>query len=173
MNEQQLLAQLKDIQTPEPVSFWPLAWGWWGVIVLTLLAFTAAIWWWRKRRRFNAPRRQALNELKNISVEADNWPSQINQLLKRTAISYFPASTLAGLYGQRWTQFMLMQLKSGQQSQAADELGHLQAMLYQPVKPDKSQFSRCQQVAAHWIKNAKFKTQPDPAGLSESEVSHV
>ena len=69
MNEQQLLAQLKDIQTPEPVSFWPLAWGWWGVIVLTLLAFTAAIWWWRKRRRFNAPRRQALNELKNISVE--------------------------------------------------------------------------------------------------------
>lgn len=35
---QQQLEQLKDIQLPEPVSWWPLAYGWWGLMALALLA---------------------------------------------------------------------------------------------------------------------------------------
>ncbi|QPG04808.1 DUF4381 domain-containing protein [Salinimonas marina] len=64
MNEQQLLAQLKDIQPPDPVSFWPLAWGWWLVVALTLLVLTAVVWWWRQRRRFNAPAARRSRSLK-------------------------------------------------------------------------------------------------------------
>ena len=34
---QDLLAQLNDIQTPEPIGAWPLAWGWWVLIIASLI----------------------------------------------------------------------------------------------------------------------------------------
>ncbi|WP_218354585.1 DUF4381 domain-containing protein [Alteromonas lipotrueiana] len=171
--EQQLLAQLKDIQIPETVSYWPLAWGWWVVIFTVLTAAVILTVWLLRQRRFNAARRQALHELNHIGVEADDWPSQINQLLKRTAISYYPAPKLAGLYGQRWTQFLLKQLKPSHQTQAANDLGHLQSMLYQPAKPQKNQFPQCKKAAEYWLKKADFRRHGYAQQNVTPEASHV
>ena len=46
-----LLAQLYDIRDLDPVSWWPLAPGWWVLIVLALFAAAAAYWrQWTHRR---------------------------------------------------------------------------------------------------------------------------
>ncbi|MGF1689002.1 DUF4381 domain-containing protein, partial [Photobacterium japonica] len=41
------LLPLADIHLPEAPGFWPLAWGWWGmsVIVLLAVAFLAFTYW--------------------------------------------------------------------------------------------------------------------------------
>jgi hypothetical protein len=36
MNTTDPLAQLRDIQLPEPVGLWPLAWGWWALLLLVV-----------------------------------------------------------------------------------------------------------------------------------------
>ena len=37
MNEQDPLANLRDIYLPEPITAWPPAIGWWALILLGLL----------------------------------------------------------------------------------------------------------------------------------------
>ncbi|AXR05905.1 DUF4381 domain-containing protein [Salinimonas sediminis] len=175
MNEQQqqLLAQLKGIHPPPDAAFWPLAWGWWVLLAVLVAALVGAVILWRRHRRFNAARRQAMDELRQVSSGDNNWPSQLNQILKRTALVYYPPATLSGLYGQRWTQFLLAQLKRGQQQTMAARLEHLQAMQYQPAKPDKQAFDPCQEAAISWVKKARFQQAAHTRGSTHTEVSHV
>lgn len=77
---QQQLEQLKDIQLPEPVSWWPLAYGWWGLMALALLA-VVMLWWHYRQGRGNPQSTQpclqtlqilALNELAAIENKYAN-----------------------------------------------------------------------------------------------------
>lgn len=167
MNEQQqaLLAQLKDIHKASPDS-WPPGWGWWLVAVLAAVLVTAALIAWRRHRRHTAARRQAITAINTVSDSHNDWPSQINQILKRTALAYFPRHSMSGLYGQRWTQFMLAQLKRRQQQNLEADLQCLQDMLYQPAHPDPDQFERCRKAALLWLKKARIGTFSTPAGAS-------
>ena len=170
--EQQILAQLKDIHPPPDVAAWPLAWGWWVLIIVAVVSITGFAIWWRRHRQFHAARRQAQQAVREISVSHTDWPSQINQILKRTALAYFPAETMSGLYGQRWTQFMIGQLKGGSKSAVASRLGQLQNMLYQPAKPDPGSFETCQKAALEWLGKANFRQVADAAGQFDSGARH-
>lgn len=170
--EQQMLAQLKDIHPPSEVAAWPLAWGWWVLIILAAVCIISMAVWWRRQRQFNAARRQAQQAVREISVSHNDWPSQINQVLKRTAMAYFPAETMSGLYGQRWTQFMIGQLRSGPKSAVASRLGELQDMLYQPAKPDPGSFDTCQKAALDWLSKANFRQVTNTAAHSDTGARH-
>lgn len=56
---------LRDIHLPTPVSWWPLADGWWLCIALLVLAGVALAWWWRGTPSRRA-RHAALAELAEI-----------------------------------------------------------------------------------------------------------
>lgn len=65
---QQQLEQLKDIQLPEPVSWWPLAYGWWVLIGLVVCAL--AVWLVRRYKyQKNSLEALALNELAQIEAK--------------------------------------------------------------------------------------------------------
>jgi hypothetical protein len=70
------LAQLRDIQLPEPISWWPLAPGWWVLIILATGIFGWAGLLLIKRYRANLYRRQAALKLGQITTQPDFTSNQ-------------------------------------------------------------------------------------------------
>lgn len=119
MNQQDPLAQLKDIHLPEPIGWWPLAWGWWVLIAVLLIALGLVIWRWRARRHRQRYRQEALVVLRyayqRFRENADSasatrtYLQAVSELLRRTALSALPADChgdIAALSGRRWLRFL-------------------------------------------------------------------
>lgn len=108
----QALAQLKDIHLPADVSWWPLAPGWYVLLVLmiVLVFFSAVFYWhWRNQR---LSKKQALKILSAYQEQYQNGQNpqlvcaQISELLKRVALVYFPRHQVASLTGDAWVAFL-------------------------------------------------------------------
>jgi len=76
--QEQLLQQLNDIAAPNAISWWPLAPGWWLLIILVLLSLVALAYYLYAQHRASAYRREALSLINNA-------PPQIN--LKQPTLS--------------------------------------------------------------------------------------
>ncbi|MFN4289663.1 MAG: DUF4381 domain-containing protein [Permianibacter sp.] len=102
-----------DIIEPAPIGWWPLAPGWWLLIVIGIAAlFALGLWLWQRQRRL-APLRQALQELRALESQ---WQQQrdhraacaaLSALLKRTARLCYPHEECARLSGAAWQAFLL------------------------------------------------------------------
>lgn len=112
MDKTQELAQLKDIHLPEPISWWPLAPGWYGLILLILCLSFALMYSACKRAAYARPKKQALRLLatykqayeENHNVQVTS--ARISELLKRVALVYYPRAQVAGLQGEAWIDFL-------------------------------------------------------------------
>ena len=95
------LDNLRGLAEPPPVSWWPLAPGWWVLfgILVALAAFISVKCWlsWRG----NAYRRAALREL-----EGADGIAAVAELLKRTALVAYPRDEVAPLTGDRWCDWL-------------------------------------------------------------------
>ena len=81
------LENLHGIMEPEAVSlWWPLAPGWWVLIVIVTLASAIAVWRGVRTYRRNAYRRAALAEIDAADGDLQILPA----LLKRVALSAYP-----------------------------------------------------------------------------------
>ncbi|MDJ0940489.1 MAG: DUF4381 domain-containing protein [Woeseiaceae bacterium] len=103
-NLPQLLDLLHDIVVPEPVAMTPQTIGWvvvaaWIAAALIIVAVHAALRWRRNRYR-----RDALRALD--SIRGGNAAAEIAVIVKRTALTAFPRSEVANLYGQEWADFL-------------------------------------------------------------------
>ncbi|MEP4485159.1 MAG: DUF4381 domain-containing protein [Halioglobus sp.] len=112
MNPQDPLANLHPLREPLSIGWWPLAPGWWLLaITLLLLLLVGAYLLWQRYRR-NAYRRMALQQLSQIEslYEQDSdsisAASQLNALLKSTALRRYPRQDIAALSGERWRDFL-------------------------------------------------------------------
>ena len=95
------LANLRDIVTPPPVPWWPLAPGWWFLLtVLGLVAVLVAVRGWG-RWRANAYRRAALQALRGAADIAS-----IAEILKRVALVAYPRTQVASLTGSAWVAWL-------------------------------------------------------------------
>ncbi len=90
------LAQLRDIHLPPPISWWPLAPGWWLVI---LVGTFSCIWFTKtliQRYHSNLYRRQALKKLSRIILNSQESNSEklvlIMELLKQAVGSAYQGS---------------------------------------------------------------------------------
>lgn len=103
---------LRDLHLPDPVSWWPLAPGWWAVIVLAAIGLG---WLLRRaygKRKFSAPRRYAIQAL--AAVEAEylehrnpvKLGQQVSELLRRGMLAYAPRHEVAGLTGEAWLRWL-------------------------------------------------------------------
>lgn len=120
MEAQDALSQLADIHLPGDVSWWPPAPGWWllGLLLLAALAM-ALVFGWRyyHRRQALASALQTLDEAEQryrqkTAIQAENdqaaleFITDINQTLRRVALLYFSAETIAPLSGRSWLDFL-------------------------------------------------------------------
>ncbi|MDP1698668.1 MAG: DUF4381 domain-containing protein [Xanthomonadaceae bacterium] len=99
---------LKDIHLPPAPGIWPLAPGWWLVLVLaSVLAAVTVRWVWQHYQR-RAYRRQLESlldqELMNSNDPASRLAS-LSQLLRRAARAASGAAA-SQLLGEQWLQFL-------------------------------------------------------------------
>lgn len=99
---------LRDIHLPEAVAWWPLAWGWWLLAGLVLIAMLAAAWHYRSRFR----QRAAIRGLRAVSRSLARGQSpvecvqQISGIVRRYAMSTASRSAVAGMTGDDWLRFL-------------------------------------------------------------------
>lgn len=105
-----LQQQLRDVQLPEPISWWPLAMSWWVLLSLTMLGVCFAIRAFRKNRARNAYRRRALKKLNSHyrQWQSDHNTSQYlqsaNAVLKRASLHL--DDTARQLSGASWLSYL-------------------------------------------------------------------
>lgn len=123
---------LRDIHLPPTPSWWPLAPGWWVLMVLALFAVGVAIWWWRRQRRRAADERLVLAEVDQLLSLWREQPqalaSGLHQLLRRGALRIDPAA--AQQRGDAWRQTLA---RVPVDALALEQLQGLEAAMYQPT----------------------------------------
>ena len=106
---QQLLQKMHDIYAPPEVSWWPLAPGWWVVIIMTCVIASAGVYWLIQKLKRNRYRKEALKLLTNDNLsQSVQGVSEINGVLKRTALYAYPneRAQIARLFGDAWVQWL-------------------------------------------------------------------
>lgn len=102
---QQQLEQLKDIHLPEPISWFPLAIGWW--IVLTILLATVLLVvgvYLGKHRRV---KKQVFADLQRLpDDEPVAFATELSALLRRVAIFCYGGG-VEQLSGVAWADFLM------------------------------------------------------------------
>lgn len=103
--------QLQDIHLPESASFWPLALGWWILLVMIILVTTLLVIKAIKRARQKRYQRKILDKFSSLEKKLKAKPSnatiaEINTLLRQLAITYYPRTEVASLTGSDWLCFL-------------------------------------------------------------------
>jgi len=103
---------LRDLHLPDAIGWWPLAPGWWFVLLLTAVVIGYGVWRAFERWRHNAPRRYALRELARYEAEYRKHRNpvtlgkQLSELLRRGMLAYAPRDEVAGLTGEAWLSWL-------------------------------------------------------------------
>lgn len=108
------LADLKDIIAPDPIGHWPWAIGYWLVLTSVIVILIAVLVWLRKRAKYLAPKKAAKQLFVKLDRQSANYPFEVNNLLKRTALSYLPREAIAKLDGRAWADWLDAQLAEDQ-----------------------------------------------------------
>jgi hypothetical protein len=140
--------ELLDILLPKNLEHGPLAIGWWLLIGLVLILLTGAALWAYKAIQRRAAKRQALAELSQLKTE-NATAAQLNQLLKRAALAYYPRERVAALSDTTWFEFLDEQ-SQGRTDFCAD-LFVWQQSLYAAPQPANLAMFAC---AERWLKLA-------------------
>ena len=100
---------LRDIHLPDAISWWPLAFGWWllgGLVLLAGLAFAVRFY---ASRRHRAARRGLMAALDALNAGADPvlCAQRVSTTLRRFAMTVNDdPGGVAGLVGERWLAFL-------------------------------------------------------------------
>lgn len=109
---QTLMAQIADIDRPPEIGMWPLAPGWWVLLVLVSVGTVVggiALFKTIKRRAY---RRSALRLLKRLGdgsqLSRSGLARQLNELLKRTALAapFYRHLYIGSAHGGPWRDFL-------------------------------------------------------------------
>jgi hypothetical protein len=104
------LARLRDIHLPDAVSWWPLAPGWWALLVIVLVAAACLLGLELKRRRSLKYRAlKELEELKRARVlqqTPQELASELCVLVRRIMLSQVDGRRYANTHGEAWGQYL-------------------------------------------------------------------
>ncbi|CDT33766.1 Conserved hypothetical protein [Vibrio coralliirubri] len=146
---------LSPVIAPDAPTWWPLAWGWWAVII-TAISLIALVFFILKRRKNNQQAKQeALSYFSNSQSQDGLSPSKAQDIVRQAALSYFPREKIAGLSGDDWLTFLDTQLAKplfvAKQSQ-------WQQALYQDVALMNEEQKKAQQQLVNdcetWLRKA-------------------
>ncbi|MFK7831057.1 MAG: DUF4381 domain-containing protein [Congregibacter sp.] len=105
-----IASMLEPLRAPAAVSWWPLAPGWWVLMLLILVAIAfAGFYAWQRYQR-GAPLREAKQRLQIIGDATELEPSlrvaALGQLQRQIAIELSDRKVCAGLTGEAWATFL-------------------------------------------------------------------
>jgi hypothetical protein len=169
MNPTDPLAQLKDIHTPDPVAWWPLALGWWVVIFIGVVLLIALILWALKRKRQRRYVTQAQTELQalaNSKLNTNEFIAAVNGILKRVALHRNRNYKIGTLSGQAWLAYLDQSLAKNSTAFREGCGRALGEAAYQP-SPEVDH-KAVTALAKRWISQHKIKNNVTP-----QEHAHV
>lgn len=154
---------LRDIHLPTPIQWWPLAPGWYGLVLVLLggIAGIIYLFFFRKHQRV---KRDAQRLLKTYILSYQQGAavevvcSQISELLRRVAIYYYPRENIAGLEGDTWLNLL-------QEKPVVDPALLRICLLEKPYQPTVStrsdaiekQMADLFKFARQWIGRRKYR----------------
>jgi hypothetical protein len=103
---------LRDIHLPDALGWWPLAPGWWFLILLAASGLVYFLYKEFLKWRRNAARRVALSELRRVRTEYEAGADalvlakELSELLRRATLAYAPRGEVAGLTGESWLEWL-------------------------------------------------------------------
>lgn len=109
-----LMEQLHDIEGLDPISWLPLAPGWWGVIAIAGLLVCGivcyAAYWIAFKRSWKNDTFQKLAFIEANLSDATARESAIalSEYLRRIALRRFPRKECAGLSGDAWLKWLTL-----------------------------------------------------------------
>lgn len=148
------LQDLKDIRIPALIEGWPPAYGWWLLAFLFVLGTCLVTIWVVKQRKVGLAKRQALQTLRRIDSSNLDCVSQLNQLLKRVAMVYFPNQNVQHMHGEQWTNFLVKTLPSKKAKEVSETFESMQQTLYQLHTSKNATFPHYSQSVETWMKYA-------------------
>lgn len=104
---------LRDIHFPDPVSWWPLAPGWWLVGALLLAGIVLVVIWsrrraaWRKSAVYLAQGElEALQNAWTDHRDANRLAGELSTWLRRVSMSLQSRHQAASLTGAQWWRYL-------------------------------------------------------------------
>lgn len=103
---------LRGLHLPDAIGWWPLAPGWWLVIMLLVFGLGLLLRNALQRRSQSAARRHALRQLDHhTSAYSDHGNAvtlgvEVSELLRRAMLAYAPRADVAGLTGEAWLAWL-------------------------------------------------------------------
>jgi hypothetical protein len=107
-----LLEQLHDIEGLDPISWWPLAIGWWIIIGFGILFTTTLTYFVVRKLAFvrswkNDTFKKLAQLERNLSdATARETVMTLSEYLRRIAVKRFPRKECAGLTGEAWLNWL-------------------------------------------------------------------
>ncbi|PSV26156.1 MULTISPECIES: DUF4381 domain-containing protein [unclassified Photobacterium] len=142
---------LADIHLPQAPNFWPLAWGWWVLFAVVILAIAVVVTFIRRKKHADAAQKEALQKLSLITAE-QGLPA-LNTLLKQAALSYYSRTIVAPLTGEAWLAFLDNQLPVKYSGFSELKSVWLSGSFSNtPLSHDD--FQQCKTMANTWLKHA-------------------
>lgn len=155
MNPQDPLANLHPLRQPDLIGWWPLAPGWWLLLLAAILCLASLIFVLLRRYRRNAYRRRALIQLQRLHTdyaarrEYSQYLSELNTLLKSVALVAYPRADIAASHGETWRAFLNTSLPREEHFESA-----FNDAVYQKTCPELD-VQQLHRSAQHWIKRHK------------------
>lgn len=105
------LANLHDIHLPNDIHSWPIALGWWALLIALLAIIFVLVRKIKKRRSLNRIKRQAIAKL---CQQQDFNTEQTMTILKWVCMHYFKRQDVAALFGEKLLQYLANKLQPQQ-----------------------------------------------------------
>lgn len=145
--------ELRDVHLPDPISWWPLAPGYWLLLGIILLVILLTVIFLKERFTPNL-RKQAAAELDKIeksfqeSDDATRCLSELSVLLRRAVLSQNHPISVAGLTGPAWLELLDQPLKKPEFSQGIGQI-----LLSGPYQHhvESDEVSRLIQLCRKWV----------------------
>lgn len=144
---------LEDIVLPEAIGLWPLAWGWWAVLVIALIVLGVMV---RALHRYIGYRRlvrSALNELQQLPTQypPEKHLQALNDWLKRQCRNRFRHAQ--SLYGTAWVEFLNQSAKQTLFDETLSQA--LIVGIYQSTQLSEAQQIKLWRASERWLKQSK------------------
>lgn len=105
LDNQDPLAQLNDIASLTPPSWFPPALIYWELLFTTIILIVGAYYFIKKINKQKKQQKLFLLKLKQLQQQSASFIS-LNQLLKGCALHYFPRQEVASLHSEAWYEFL-------------------------------------------------------------------
>lgn len=159
---------LRDIHLPEPISWWPVAPGWW-LLLASLIVILVFVFLTKKHyssKQLNREIKTELEQIKRQFKKSNNkleLAKSLSVLLRRASISLYSEKEVAGLTGDQWLAFLdkTQQEKSSSSTHKfTTETG--KALITAPYLPESNDFdfdtNALIKLCEHWLNSQKAST---------------